>query len=148
MNKTNVYIPVGKDYQSTIDEEDYVRVMEYRWYPLVGSDNLVYAASKNKQGRGPAVIVMHRLIMNAPGGLTVDHLDGNGLNNQKGNLRFATRSEQMHNRKMNRNNKSGYKGVWVDKKAGKYRAQVRIDRMRFALGSYDDSGKDGGHDAI
>ena len=49
--------------------------------------------------------------MKAPNGLQVDHIDGDVLNNQKSNLRICTQQENAKNRKINKNNTSGIKGV-------------------------------------
>ena len=72
-------------------------------------------------GIGGKTILMHRLILGFPPG--VDHKDGNQLNNTRNNLRLATGTQNMGNRRMNRNNKTGYRGV-----------QVFRDRYRVFLG--------------
>lgn len=59
------------------------------------------------------IIKMHRLIMNTPFGMETDHKNGNRLDNRRNNLRVCTHSENQRNRpNPNRNNKSGYKGVY------------------------------------
>jgi hypothetical protein len=79
---------------------------------------------------------MHRVIMNAPSGMLVDHRDGNGLNNQKSNLRICNRKQNQQNRPMNSNNKSGYKGVCWNKRSNKWRSGIRVDNKDIFLGSF------------
>lgn len=67
----------------------------------------------------------------------VDHIDNNRLNNKLSNLRYATHQENQYNRKMNKSNTSGCKGVYFDKKAKKWRAQIKIDGICIFLGRFD-----------
>lgn len=66
---------------------------------------------KVKGKRNRTVIKMHRLIMNAKTNQNIDHIDGDGLNNQKSNLRFCTHLENMRNRKSNKGSSSKFVGV-------------------------------------
>lgn len=67
--------------------------------------------------------------------IDIDHIDGNGLNNSIKNLRLATRSQNLMNAAMRSNNKSGYRGV--SKQGNKWMANIRIDKKRIYLGSYE-----------
>jgi hypothetical protein len=90
---------------------------------------------------------MHRELLQALTGTLVDHEDGNGLNNQRGNIRIASRSQNMFNRRLNKNNASGFKGV--EKCGNRWRARIRFDTRSFHIGlfreketaarAYDDS---------
>lgn len=70
---------------------------------------------------------LHRLIMNAPKGKYVDHLDGNGLNNVVSNLRLCTNSENGSYSKKRTSNTSGYKGVYFSRNKNLWVAQIRIN---------------------
>ena len=59
---------------------------------------------------------MHRIIMKAKRGQKIDHINGDGLNNQRHNLRFASTAQNGWNRSQQRNNSSGFKGVYLDKR--------------------------------
>ena len=132
-----IRVKLTRGYIATLDDEDEHLIEGYSWHALVINDsNLVYAVAKNTKTNGPRSILMHRLIMDAPKRMTVDHIDRNGLNNTRKNLRFATRWEQQANRKKNNNNTSGFKGVWKTKR-GPYRAEMRLDNAKFSLGTYD-----------
>lgn len=95
----------------------------------------------NKQGdafyaaKWPSV-QLHRLIMDAPDGVEVDHKDGNGLNCQRANLRLATRSQNQWNRGKQANNTSGYKGVYWHKQRDKWHAQIAVNGKRVHLGYF------------
>lgn len=67
----------------------------------------------------------------------IDHIDQNKLNNRIENLRPTTRSENMRNIKMHRDNSSGYPGVSWDKKAWKFRADIRADNKNIYLGYFN-----------
>ncbi|RZL19918.1 MAG: hypothetical protein EOO89_01875 [Pedobacter sp.] len=66
----------------------------------------------------------------------VDHIDGNGLNNNVSNLRWATKQENDRNRKLSKHNKLGIKGV-SHRKSGKYRARIKVNGVEIYLGTYE-----------
>ena len=75
---------------------------------------------------------MHRLIM---GGAFVDHIDGNGLNNRRSNLRPVTVQQNAWNQR-GHGGSSAYKGVSFDRETGLWRAYYTKDRKRIFLGRY------------
>lgn len=81
-------------------------------------------------------VFLHRLIMDAPIGLEVDHINKNTLDNRSCNLRLVSHKENMQNRRMQRNNTSGVRGVWWDKKSNKWRACIRKDGKTIHLGTF------------
>jgi hypothetical protein len=129
-----VEIPVSGGLVALVDDEDVELVSQYSWFKR-DAGTVVYALT-----RGPRPerkhIRMHRLIMNAEPGQYVDHKNGNGLDNRRSNLRFATRVENSRNMRVQ--NASGYKGVhrasklinrcWV--------ASIRVDGRMLYLGAY------------
>ena len=68
----------------------------------------------------------------------IDHIDGNAQNNIFSNLRNATNQQNLMNRGKNKNNTYGYKGVTRHKQAGKWMAQIMVDRKHRSLGVYSD----------
>lgn len=82
----------------------------------------------------------HRLIWllayGEPVPLTLDHIDGNGINNRLENIRAATVSQNSANRKIATNNTTGIKGVYYDKRYDKYFARIKINGKTTYLGSF------------
>lgn len=82
---------------------------------------------------------MHRLILNAPNGVNIDHIDGNGLNNQKSNLRLCNQSQNEANSCISARNSSGYKGVSFSGKEythNPWRSRIRVHRIIHELGFF------------
>lgn len=85
------------------------------------------------------VIHLHRLIMNAPKGLQVDHINGNTLDNREKNLRVVTNAQNQQNRtRIQKNNKSGVRGVSWSKQHGKWMAKLTLNYKQIYIGLYDE----------
>ena len=128
-------IKLTKGYEAMVDDEDYERVMQYKWHVWI-SPHTVYAKySAYPFGHKRAITVrLHRFIMNAPKGIEVDHIDLNGLNCQKYNLRLATRSLQNLNR--DHYGQHEYKGVYPTK-LGKWIAKLRCNYKNYYFGTFE-----------
>lgn len=104
------------DLQAIIDDEDYQLVSQYKWYPVT-TRGLTYAHIIHPTR------YMHRLILGATKGQYVDHINRNGLDNRRENLRITSQGVNIANAKMFGNNTSGYKGV-VKYRTG-WKAQIK-----------------------
>ena len=110
------FIDLTKGYKAIVDDEDFERVSQYKWYALIQEKvNSTYVCParqhyNNKITGKPKYSRMGRFILNAPTNLQVDHIDGNPLNNQKSNLRLVTNQQNQMNCG-SKNNKTGYKGI-------------------------------------
>jgi len=71
-----------------------------------------------------------------PDGYEIDHKDRDSLNNRLNNLRFCTRAQNVHNRERNRNNTSGYIGVFWDNADKKWRAKIWVNGKAIHLGNF------------
>lgn len=139
-----VEVKLTQGYVTQIDVAD-ADIMTLRWHtyrdPVSG--NLYATTSLRKNGRA-ATLSMHRLIMSRALGrelLTsekVDHRDGNGLNNRRSNLRIATHQGNMQNRKLARNNTTGYKGVSWSKQYKQFQSFIRVENKQRPLGLFTD----------
>lgn len=119
-----------------VDDEDYPILNEYQWY--YNSKRTGYAVRNgvNPVTNKPCMIYMHREVNKTPAGMFTDHIDGNGLNNTRANLRTCTHSENMWNTKQRINNTSGYKGVYFYNKTKKWKSQIQINGKRKSLGYF------------
>ena len=80
---------------------------------------------------------MHREIINAPEDMFVDHINHNGLDNRKANLRFATPADNARYARYPKiNTSSKYRGVWYNKQTRKWRATIVVNRKRKQIGYF------------
>ena len=127
-------IDLGNGRQAVIDAADYPRVANFSWHQA----STGYARSQVRGSRRKQCVYMHRLIMDAPVGMEVDHIDGDPLNNHRVNLRLVTHSENQQNRRgPTRNNRSGFRGVVWHAYAGRYVARVTVQGKQICLGYFD-----------
>jgi hypothetical protein len=128
-------IPLTKGLVALVDDEDYEWLSKMKW-----CDSHGYAVRRARLNDNPSkkyIQQMHRAIVGLGYGEKrfVDHIDGNGLNNQRSNLRIANDAENGWNRSANKNNKSGFKGVSLHQ-SGKWIAQICASRNRLYLGLF------------
>lgn len=121
-------IPVSKGQFAIVDDEDYQVLSQFKWCVNKGYA-MRMSPMVNKSKRH--CIYMHRVLL--PTKFEVDHINGNRLDNRKANLRKATRSENMRNRKIAKNNKSGFKGVWFNTKRDRWVAYIKFDNKTHVL---------------
>jgi hypothetical protein len=117
-------IPLTQGKVAIVSEEDYEFLNQWKWYALKNGYEF-YAARRGRQSE-KVTVQMHRVIMNAPQDMQVDHINGNGLDNRRENLRICSKSENMHNRGKPSSNRSGYKGVGKRKYGNVYRARIVV----------------------
>ncbi len=125
-------IRVGIDLHALIDECDRDLVARYTWSSFRRPHHSTHYARAKIDGLW---VLMHRLILAAPKGLEVDHRDGNGLNNQRDNIRVCTRAENQRN-KASRCGSSRFKGVSFHKASRKWGASIRRDGVSTHLGLF------------
>jgi HNH endonuclease/AP2 domain len=129
------YVPLTKSYEAVIDAADASLVEGWNWIAVVQSRR-VYAARTDRADNQRRDIRMHRVLMGEPDGFDVDHINGDGLDNRRANLRIATRAENLRNQRLSLRNTSGFKGVCWDKDKGKWRAQIKLNWGNHYLGLY------------
>jgi AP2 domain/HNH endonuclease len=125
-------IPLTRGKFAVVDAEDYPRLSQHAWF-TEGTEKNCYAARK-ANGK---TIKMHREIMHAPDHLVVDHIDHDGLNNRKENLRLCTFAENCRNTRRTAGSSSKYKGVHWRKKTQKWAAAIRFENKTYHLGCFD-----------
>ena len=134
-------IPLTQGKFAIVDPEDYDALSKYKWY-AVKRGRQYYAVAKvgtKKGGHRQKKVRMHRLIMKAPKGKVVDHINHNGLDNRKANLRLATAQQNTWNkRKQKGNYSSQYKGVHWVKSENKWRSRITCNGKVIFIGRFDD----------
>lgn len=128
-------IPLTKGKYAVIDADDLHLVSGKSW-AAAKRGNTYYAKSDYRINGERKAIYMHRVILGVESGL-VDHIDGNGLNNRKANLRQASHSLNAHNSGIGHKNTSGFKGVSWSKACGKWKAEITRNKRKMHLGVFD-----------
>lgn len=126
-------IPLTQGYVASVDDADFEAVDAFKW-SAAKRDRRVYAVHNIKRRDGSkAQIYMHQFLM--PG--RIDHRDGNGLNNQRYNLRPATdRQNQQGFQRKRLGASSSYRGVHWSLGANKWCAQIKLDGRVTYLGRF------------
>ena len=118
-----------------VDADDLPLVSNYQWYGKRGRTTYYAVAYVRGSGKKHGKKVrMHRLILGAPDGVFVDHIDGNGLNNRHSNLRLASPQENEANSR-GKGGTSCYKGVYRHADGG-WAAQIKVNRRSRHLGLF------------
>ncbi len=123
---------VIKVISTQIDDEDYEFFSQHKWC----LNSTGYLQSWDNKKRGMKRDSFHRIIMKAPKGTYIDHINGDKLDNRKANLRFCTNQENSGNAGKSKRNTSGYKGVTWDKNRNKYMSCIGINKVTFNLGRF------------
>lgn len=118
----------GKDMKFMIDKEDYNKVKEYSWY--IENNGYVRGKVNNKK------VSLHRFILDVPENMVVDHINHNPLDNRRSELRICKITENMMNKVIYSNNKSGIKGVYYYKWSNKWVATIKFNRQKVHLGYF------------
>jgi hypothetical protein len=122
-------LPLSKGYEAIVDDADYDWLSQWKWSFCKG-----YALRRIGPKGQQKAINMHRLILGYEGPLDVDHINGDGLDNRRCNLRLATRGQNLRNGRA-RPNATGYRGVYIEWD-GVPAAAITINGKRKYLGRF------------
>lgn len=113
---------------ATVDDADFHGLSLHRWHCTAHRGG-GYAAARI----GGKLFYMHAVILGTPKGMSTDHIDGNGLNNTRSNLRIVTVLQNSFNMVTKQSGTSSiYRGVCWQKRARKWQAQIKVDgRMKY-----------------
>ena len=131
MTKT---IELTRGQVAIVDERDYEELSKYRWLAEMNRGKFV-AVRKEGPPNNRRTIPMSRMVIDVPLGMLPDHINGNGLDNRRNNLRPCTHQENCCNRGKRRGGLSRFKGVSKDR--NRWRAQIMACGKRQYLGLYD-----------
>lgn len=137
MSKT---IKLTQGFEAIVDDEDYKYLSEGSWciqkYVTLNNTGIMYAKA-SKQGK---VVTMHRYLLKPPQGVSIDHINGNGLDNRRQNLRLCSKQGNAANRPKDRikGATSKFKGVYKPKKYNKWISKITVDGKSIHLGVFED----------
>ena len=126
-------IPLTQGKVALVDIEDYEWLNQWKWQAHKNTKGFFYVAGRNKKQKFQS---MHRKIMKAPKGMEVDHINGDGLDNRRNNLRTCSHSQNIMNSKMRIDNTNGYKGIRYHKQNKKWQARIKKNKKDNHLGYF------------
>ena len=133
-NNGTTSIPLTKGQFALVDNEDLHLVEHINWQARKSVNTFYANATRDK-----ITFQMHRIIMGVcDPKVLIDHIDGNGLNNTKKNLRLANERNNCFNRRKRKDSAVSFKGVWKAS-ANRYRAEIVVNKKRHYLGCFKDS---------
>lgn len=127
-------------YMTIVSRED-TDLADQKWYAVRHGKNHYYAA--RMAGKPRRQIHMHRVILERMIGRTlepgeyVDHINGDGMDNRRSNLRIVNKAQNAQNSRRFSSNTSGYKGVYWHKRKEQWAASIRVGGKRKHLGYYN-----------
>jgi len=116
-----------------VDDEDFERLNSFSWC----FTNQGYACRGYRSGGKQHKVYLHRYIMNPPSGMEIDHINGNGLDNRKDNLRVCLGVENRRNKGLSKKNTTGYKGIYYNTGVSRWYAQIKVNNKKISLGGSD-----------
>ena len=130
-------ITLSKGYVALVDDEDYEDVSRFKW-SATERGSTVYALRNIRINGKYHNVYLHRYLVGLSClGKHIDHIDGNGLNNRRENLRLCTHRENQRNQHSSYGS-SQYKGVVWHKDRKKWQARIRVDGVDIYLGGYEE----------
>lgn len=129
-------IPLTRGLFALVNQTDYDFLMQWAWWATPKSKRNKSCYAVRQEYNSGSIVLMHRLLLNAPNDTGVDHRNLNGLDNRRSNLRLASSEQNKWNTGLTTSNKSGYKGVSALPN-GKWRAGIRHKGVSYHLGCFD-----------
>lgn len=127
------FIPlINSGKQVIVDDQDYAYLSQFKWYIHNGYARRCDATQKH------GWLQLQNDLLKPQGSFVVDHRNNNRLDNRRGNLRVASRSENQANRQLQSNNKSGYRGVFWSKQNKKWVSTITASRRTKYIGTSHD----------
>jgi hypothetical protein len=129
-------IPLTQGRFAKVDDDDFERISKHKWCVSKNKHHRTEYAMRREYGRNRRSIKMHREILNAPNVVQVDHINGDGLDNRKNNLRFCNNAQNHCNKDPQRGGTSKYKGVSWEKRRGIWEAYICPSGKKIHLGYF------------
>jgi hypothetical protein len=132
-------IPLTQGKFAIVDPQDYKRLSRHKWYTSRYSHTCYAIRGQwSPELKKRLTISMHREIIDVPEDMFIDHINHNGLDNRRANLRPATPAQNSRNARYPKTNKSSkYRGVWYNKQNQKWRSVITVNRKKKQLGYFN-----------
>jgi len=118
--------------KTVVDDADYDLVRGHKWHALHSRGSFYAARFEYNDGK-QTIVLMHRLLLAAPKGMIVDHIDHDTLNNRRSNIRLCTHAQNMQNSKDRASSKTGLRNIRQEKTASgrlRWRACIKVNGKR------------------
>ncbi len=126
----DIAITLTQGFETYIDKEDWPLIAGRKWrVKRNGSTNYAISDTKGKRE------YMHRLILGSD--TPIDHIDNDGLNNRRSNLRHLDNTNNIRRKRPNRNGTSRFKGVSWYHRTKKWQVAIKVDGKSKAIGHFD-----------
>lgn len=130
-------IPLTKGKFALVDDEDFEFLMQWKWCCLKADKDHYYAYRTESFGDSKNGVLMHRFLLNlSDKDIFVDHINGNGLDNRRENIRAVTVSQNNLNRRGDENSTSRFKGVCWDTERKTWIAKIMANRKYKFIGRF------------
>jgi hypothetical protein len=130
-------IQLTQGYVALVDDEDFERINQHKWCVMKTSRGGLYAKRALWENKKCFSLLMHVEILGTRNTkVQIDHIKGNGLNNQKSNLRPCTFSQNQMNSRKKTGKTSRFKGVHIGYK-GKFYARIKLNYKEIRIGSFE-----------
>lgn len=136
---STITIPLSQGKVGIIDVEDFPFVSQWKWHASrYGNTFYVMRRRRVSDEDGASKIALARELLNAPGGMVVDHINGDGLDNRRCNLRVVTQLQNTRNRRSATGSTSKYLGVCWHKGDRRWQAAIKVEHRNIYLGQFAD----------
>ena len=137
MKKIDISTKTHENVSALVDDEDYERINSMgKWSAYKGGRRTLYAGRQERVDGRTKCFLMHREVLHTEAGLSTDHINGDGLDNRKSNLRQCTHKQNLMNRRVCKRSLSGYKGVSTIKGGLKWQVRIGSPPNRVNIGTF------------
>lgn len=131
-------IRLTKEQVSIVDDDDFEYLSQWKWFAKWNASSRGFYACRSERRNGKSGTVwMHRQIMQAEWPTRVDHVNRQGLDNRRSNLRLATAAQNNQNARLREDSTSGIRGVNWRKDSRKWRARIAVEGKKITIGLFD-----------
>jgi hypothetical protein len=139
LNPALALVPLTRGMWAVIDSAHAGDVGRFNWYALKGTKTYYAETNHDEVGVDRDQMSLHRFVAKLAGldvTRQIDHKNGDGLDCRTANLRPCTKATNAWNRPLDRNNRSGIKGVHFEAFTGKWRAEIWVNKAHYRLGRF------------